>query len=191
MMRVNDSEYRENLSVLELQLTQSNILGVYETGVPLEFNAALHLGCVAVVAPSARKRNLGTGFELDELQARPVVQYEYFSQKSSLQHMLLHHSFDGNTGRGVYSLHLPHDGTCHIWVVNPAARGRREVTSGGAERAWEETAAAVRAELEAEQLGIDIPSMPKFEVAYARSEAQALKAVQRALSNIKDRARYV
>ncbi len=34
----------------------------------------LQLGCVAVVAPSARSRTLGQGFDLSELHMRPVAQ---------------------------------------------------------------------------------------------------------------------
>jgi hypothetical protein len=135
--------HRERLPELELALTGKGMHGVYETGVPPEFNAALQIGCVATLALSARGRNLGAGFDLAELQMRPVVQYEYFSQRSTLRHMLLHHSADAGRGRGVVALHIPADDLCHVWVVNPARAGQREVTGPAAERAWAEVGTSV------------------------------------------------
>lgn len=43
---------------------------IHYSSIPL----SAQLGCVAVVGPSARRRNLGDGFSLAELQMKPVVQ---------------------------------------------------------------------------------------------------------------------
>ena len=58
----------------QVRLSAAGTRGVFEDRLPPELNAALQLGCVAVVAPGARKRTLGAGFELSELSMRPVVQ---------------------------------------------------------------------------------------------------------------------
>lgn len=185
-----ESEYRADLQHLEAVVSHPGVRGVYEARVPPEWTAALSTGCVAVVAPGARRRNLGAGFNLNELQARPVVQYGYFSSGGSvtLRHMTLHHSEDAARGRGVYALHLPADGICHVWVVNPARGGQREVTTGVMERSWNEARDALSSELQqrdAEDEAVELPEAPRCEVTYVRSSEAALKALQKLLARIK------
>jgi len=43
---------------------------------------------------------------------------------------------------------------CHVWVVNPARGGQREVTAPAIERAWQEAQEAARQELEQVGLGV-------------------------------------
>ena len=72
---MDESDFRAALPELEARLATPGVRGVYEERLPPELNAALALGCVAVVAaPAARGRNLGSGFDLSELEMRPVVQ---------------------------------------------------------------------------------------------------------------------
>lgn len=42
---------------------------------------------------------------------------------------------------------------CHIWVVNPARGGQREVNTAAADRVWQEAAEEARAEAEQPQVG--------------------------------------
>jgi DNA polymerase epsilon subunit 1 len=192
-----EADYRAALPRLEGALGAPGIRGVYEARVPPELNAALSAGCVAVVAPGAARRNLGAGFDLSELQMRPVVQYDYFSGGGGggvggggLRHMALHHSEDAAAGRALYALHLPADGACHVWVVNPARGGQKEVNAAAAARAGEDAAAAAAAAAAEEGEGegegdAAPPACPRFEVAYVRSAAAAAKALQRLLARIK------
>ena len=187
---MSEEVYRNVLPKLEAALSHPGVRGVYETRVPPEWTAALSTGCVAVVAPGARGRNLGAGFDLSELQARPVVQYGYFSTPDTppLRHMLLHHSLDAARGRGIYALHLPADGTCHVWVVNPARGGQREITSGMIDRAWNEERDSFSAQMQgtdAEEEPLELPEAPRCEVVYVRNFDVALKALQKLLGRIK------
>ena len=186
-----ESEYRADLQQLEAVVSHPGIRGVFEARVPPEWTAALSTGCVAVVAPGAQRRNLGAGFDLKELQAKPVVQYGYFSSLSSsahLRHMTLHHSEDAARGRAVYALHVPADGVCHVWVVNPARGGQREVTTAVMDRSWNEARDMLSAELQqrdAEEEAVELLEAPRCEVVYARSSEAALKGMQKLLTRIK------
>jgi hypothetical protein len=187
---MSEEVYRAVLPKLEAALSHPGVCGVYEARVTPEWTAALSTGCVAVVAPGGRGRNLGAGFDLSELQARPVVQYGYFSTlgTSPLRHMLLHHSLDAARGRGIYALHLPADDKCHVWVVNPARSGQREVTSGMMDRAWNEERDSFSAQMQgtdAEEEPLELPEAPRCEVTYVRSFDIALKALQKLLERIK------
>ncbi len=187
---MSEEVYRAELPKLEAALSHPGVRGVYEARVPPEWTAALSTGCVAVVAPGGRGRNLGAGFDLSELQARPVVQYGYFSTPDTppLRHMLLHHSLDAARGRGIYALHLPADGKCHVWVVNPARNGQREITSGMMDRTWNEERDSFSAQMQgtdAEEEPLELPEAPRCEVTYVRSFDVALKALQKLLGRIK------
>ncbi|EFN52544.1 hypothetical protein CHLNCDRAFT_26745 [Chlorella variabilis] len=73
-LSVEEEAYRSRLPELQARLAAAGVRGVYEDRLPPELNAALQLGCVAVVAPSARRRNLGAGFDLAELHMKAVAQ---------------------------------------------------------------------------------------------------------------------
>ena len=53
----------------QLQLMGTHIQGVYEDRLALDLHAVLAMGCVVTVAPGARSKPLGEGFQLCELQA--------------------------------------------------------------------------------------------------------------------------
>jgi DNA polymerase epsilon subunit 1 len=71
---MEESAYRSGLPDLQSRLAAVGVRAVYEDRLPPELNAALQLGCVAVVSSAARRRNLGAGFDLSELQMKPVAQ---------------------------------------------------------------------------------------------------------------------
>ena len=104
--------------------------------------------------------------------------------------MTLHAAADPGRGRALYALHLPADGRCQVWVVNPARGGQKELSGGAAERTWAEAAAAAAAEAAAAEGGSgsqapEAAPAPHFEVAYVRSGEAALKAIQRELGRIR------
>ncbi len=66
---MSEPAWHANLSTLSAHLLSSGVaLGAYETRLPLELHAALSLGCVVRVAPTAKSRALGEVYELKELQ---------------------------------------------------------------------------------------------------------------------------
>ncbi len=89
------------------------MVGVYEDRLPPVLNAALALGCVATVLPTARRRNLRDTFALGDLAGRPVVQYDYFT-RSALKHVMVYHSSDMARGRAIYALHVPAGGGVRV-----------------------------------------------------------------------------
>lgn len=51
--------------------------GIYETKVPLDFNAVVELGCVCRVDRNARHRNAQDGWNLSELHMKTTVECSY------------------------------------------------------------------------------------------------------------------
>lgn len=78
---LEEGAYRQQLPELQARLAAAGVRGVWEDRLPPELNAALALGCVAVVAPSARQRSLGAGFDLQELHMKPVAQVSVVGMK--------------------------------------------------------------------------------------------------------------
>ena len=70
--------------VVTLDLSELNFCqGVYETKVPLEFNAIVQLGCVCKVDKTANKRSLQEPWNLSELHMKTTVECAYIEQSIS------------------------------------------------------------------------------------------------------------
>jgi len=54
-----------------------DIEGLYESNMPLDFDAILRLGCTAVIRKEAQKKSMGYGFSVDELEARGSAASNY------------------------------------------------------------------------------------------------------------------
>lgn len=67
-LEMPEAQWQANTTRLALQLMSAGARAVYQGQLPLRLAASLDLGCVAAVAPAARSRQLGEGFELRELQ---------------------------------------------------------------------------------------------------------------------------
>lgn len=209
---LSESYYRSHRSVLESKLANTAVYGVYEARVPPEWSAALSTGCVAVLSPSARGRLFGSGFDVNELCTRPVMEHGYFessshgsNEPSGLKHMTLHYSEDASRGRAVYALHLPLDAMVYMWVVNPATRGgQKEISPSSMEKTWIETRDALLAELLDQgdggggeddddgdsSKGLLRAAPPQCRVTYVRSREKAAKELQKVLVlRVRDRAR--
>lgn len=65
--------------------------GIYETKVPLEFNAILQIGCVCKVDRTAKNRNPQEGWSLAELQMKTTTEYSYLEQ--SITFFYLYHRY--------------------------------------------------------------------------------------------------
>lgn len=176
--------------------------GVYETDVSPVWSAALGLGCTAEPARCLAPTGTGNGanglrLTLEELRTK--VDAEYLTPDSSLpsglQHMFVHHRRDVALGTGLLLFYDPLDCSLALWIVNPAARGRRNqvgddvISPVGVERIGREVAALLETERpQGHQENVVIASN-KVVISHATSNEAALKALQRRLASAKDRAR--
>ena len=94
---------------------QSFDQGIYETKVPLEFNAILQSGCVCKVDKTAKKRNIQDGWSLSELHMKTTTECSYLEQ--SIPFFYLYHSI--SEGRAIYIGYFPASRTISVVVVNP------------------------------------------------------------------------
>ena len=94
---------------------QSFDQGIYETKVPLEFNAILQIGCVCKVDKTAKKRNIQDAWSLSELHMKTTTECSYLEQ--SISFFYLYHSI--SEGRAIYIGYFPASRTISVVVVNP------------------------------------------------------------------------
>lgn len=59
------------------------VQGIYETKVPLEFNAILQIGCVCKVDKTAKVRNVQDGWDMSELHMKTTAECSYLEQAVS------------------------------------------------------------------------------------------------------------
>lgn len=80
-----------NCSIKVIPLTEMLLCfqGIYETKVPLEFNAILQVGCVCKVDKAAKKRNSHDGWNLSELHMKTTTECPYLDQ--SIAFFYLYH----------------------------------------------------------------------------------------------------
>ncbi|DBA81285.1 TPA: hypothetical protein ACH3X2_006902 [Trebouxia sp. C0005] len=191
-----DAEYREQANELAIALSEPHVKGVFEERLPLDLHAALQLGCVTAVIPESRSKSMQDGFDLTDLQMRTTTECSYLAGSGPegmgpLQHVGLFQSHDSSRGRAVYVLALPMEQRAVLIMVSPAASAAKEVTASSAEKSWRE--AATQAAAAAESAGSSQPpqgsTQLQFEVVYVPSTADACKAVQRALTELRQRHR--
>lgn len=59
------------------------VQGIYETKVPLEFNAIVQIGCVCKVDKTAKKRNVQDGWSVSELHMKTTTECTYLDESIS------------------------------------------------------------------------------------------------------------
>lgn len=159
-----------------------DVLGVYESQLPAALQAVLQLGCCAGVARGARKRPLGEGFSLPELEMRTTAAAPYLAEPpgapGALRHVTLYRSEAPDGDRALAALLLPASKRC-LLVVTTRRGGAREVTPASAQRSLRAVEAADPAAAEAARPELD---GLRFEVAYARNASDANAALARALA---------
>ncbi|CAL8464190.1 g3725 [Coccomyxa elongata] len=197
---IAEDEFRRREADVTYALSQPHVRDVWEERMPLALDAALAVGCVAAVAPAVRSRPLSEGFDLTDLQSKTTTECSYLEERapdggSLLRHVALFASQDTSRGRAVYGLHLAPTKRCLLVVVNPAAgAGSREVSIPAAERHWHEAHVSGPAAPDAEDGGrssqqpIAVPEI-EFGIAYVRTAAEAARAVQNALLQLRERHR--
>jgi DNA polymerase epsilon subunit 1 len=161
-----------------------DVLGVFESQLPLQEHAILQLGCCVAVAPTAKRRPLGQGYALGELEMRTTAVCPYDTRR--LRYVALYGAHVGAAGgerRGMFALLMPTGAnTSRCVLVVTQRRGSRDVTPPASARALRAAlggddesavAAALRQAPELEDCS--------FEVVYVRTHQEAASAVARAL----------
>ncbi|WVZ02207.1 hypothetical protein V8G54_023013 [Vigna mungo] len=112
---ISEIQYGEVSKKLATLLADPDIEGIYETKVPLEFNAIIQLGCVCKVDKTANKRSLHEPWNLSELHMKTTTECVYLEQ--SLSFFYLYHSI--SEGRAIYVGYFPASKAITVVVVNP------------------------------------------------------------------------
>lgn len=153
----------------------------------------LQLGCVTMLSKRARRRPLGEGFSLDELEMRTTTEFPYCvggrgggagtqgTQGSqgqaalAFRYVVVYQS--ESDARGVTLLMAPHAGRC-LAVVTQPGRGTRDVGAGLLRR-------ALRAAREEGEAGPETADL-EVSVEYVRKADDAVQRVAQALQDIVD-----
>ncbi|XP_027348237.1 DNA polymerase epsilon catalytic subunit A-like [Abrus precatorius] len=112
---INEVQYREASKTLAALLADPDVEGIYETKMPLEFNAIVQLGCVCKVEKTAKERSLQDPWNLSELHMKTTTECAYLEQ--SLSFFYLYHSI--SEGRAIYVGYFPASKAITVVVVNP------------------------------------------------------------------------
>ncbi|KAI4322394.1 hypothetical protein L6164_022096 [Bauhinia variegata] len=112
---ITEVQFREASKKTEALLADPDVEGIYETKVPLEYNAIVQLGCVCKVDKTAKKRGLQDPWCLSELHMKTTTECAYLEQ--SISFFYLYHSI--SEGRAIYVGYFPASKTISVVVVNP------------------------------------------------------------------------
>ena len=183
---LNEKAYMDHLLDIQAKLMSCpEIYGVYEAQIPLEWTAVVEIGCVARVSPSSRGITTSEGLRLSDLQQESVVKGGYFNKGENLGHALLFQSDDPASGRALFSLYIPWEHKCLIWVIHPVRGGQKDIVSSTLNRIWDETVALCVSEIEDLSEENFDPNRPNYEVSYVSSPEKAIKSVRKAVRSIR------
>lgn len=190
---LTEEVYMRQFVDIQARLVSSpKVFDVYEAQVPPEWVLSVTLGCVSSVVPSSRDKNIGNGLDISDLHMEAIQQEGYFRGDSKLCHNLLYHSEDSSTGRALIGLHLPAERKAHVWIINPARRGQKEVNPAAMSRSWEETVASSLTDMTDVNFPVGVGELdtdaPKFELSYANRK-QAFKDLHKILKTLRTRAK--
>ena len=179
--------YLQHFADIQARLTSSpRIFNVYEAQIPPEWTLSVKLGCVAAVLPASQGKNIGNGVEVSDLTSQTLNREGYFSHGDGLKHAVLYHSEDATTGRALIAMHIPADRKCHLWIINPARGGQKEINPTVLTKSWDDTVASCVSELEdvANENNFD-PEEPRFEMSYFKRKDIATKLIRKALRSFR------
>nr|XP_019702821.2 DNA polymerase epsilon catalytic subunit A isoform X2 [Elaeis guineensis] len=171
---INEDQFRAAKKKLAAHLADPEVEGIYETNMPLEFNAILQIGCVCKVDKAARLRNLQDGWNLSELHMKTTAECSYLEQTISF--FYLYHSM--SEGRAIYVIYFPVSYTIFAVVVNPFQN--KELSSSLLERLFREAC---------QTLSVEPPmaGSATYKVEYVRSIEAGSKLLQRTLIDYRHR----
>ncbi|CAH9070869.1 unnamed protein product [Cuscuta europaea] len=112
---IDEDQFRAESKKLAAHLADPEVEGIYETKVPLEFNAVAQIGCVCKVDKAAKNRNALDCWSLSELQMKTTTECPYLEQ--SISFFYLYHSV--SEGRAVFIGYFPASKMISAVVVNP------------------------------------------------------------------------
>ncbi|XP_042956181.1 DNA polymerase epsilon catalytic subunit A-like [Carya illinoinensis] len=112
---IDEDQFRKYSKKLAALLADPEVEGIYETKVPLEFNAILQIGCVCKVEKTAKKRNVQDGWSLSELHMKTTTECAYLEH--SISFFYLYHSISER--RAICIGYFPASRTIFVVVVNP------------------------------------------------------------------------
>ncbi|KAM7522501.1 hypothetical protein LguiA_012403 [Lonicera macranthoides] len=167
---VDEDQFRTESKKLAAHLADPEVEGVYETKVPLEFNAILQIGCVCKVDKTAKKRNAQNGWSLSELHMKTTTECSYLDQ--SIAFFYLYHSI--SEGRAIYVGYFPISRIISVVVVNPFQN--KELSSHILEKQFREACQALSTQTPIQRDGIS------FKVDYVAYVKDAESFLQRTIN---------
>ncbi|KAL9391175.1 hypothetical protein Peur_015095 [Populus x canadensis] len=171
---IDEDKFRKESKKLAALLADPEVEGIYESKVPLEFNAVIQIGCVCKVDKTAKKRNAQDGWSLSELHMKTTTECSYLEQ--SISFFYIYHSI--SEGRAIYVIYLPALGTVSVVVVNPYQN--KDITPSFLERQFREACQALSIE------AIPPRNSIVFKVDYVGHVKDAEKILQGTISELRD-----
>ncbi|XP_068664091.1 DNA polymerase epsilon catalytic subunit A-like isoform X2 [Aristolochia californica] len=170
----DEAQFKAESRKLAAHLADPEVEGIYETKVPLDFNAILQIGCVCKVDKAAKHRNVQEGWSLSELNMKTTTECSYLDQ--SIPFFYLYHSL--SDARATYVIYFPASGTVFMVVVSPFQN--KEVSPSLLEKLFREACRSLSVE------GPTLGNGTIFKVEYVGLIKDAEKLLQRALSDYRN-----
>ncbi|KAF9594988.1 hypothetical protein IFM89_035761 [Coptis chinensis] len=167
---IDEDQFRAESKKLAAHLADPEVEGIYESKVPVEFNALLQIGCVCKVDRAAKNRNAQDGWSLTELHMKTTTECSYLEQ--SIPFFYLYHSV--SEGRAIYVTYFSASGSVFVVVVNPFQN--RELSSTLLEKHFRDACQALSVEPPSSGSGI------AFKVEYVGHVRDAEKLLQRTIN---------
>ncbi|KAG9455053.1 hypothetical protein H6P81_007957 [Aristolochia fimbriata] len=170
----DEAQFKAESRKLAAHLADPEVEGIYETKVPLDFNAILQIGCVCKVDKAAKHQSIQDGWSLSELHMKTTTECSYLDQP--IPFFYLYHSV--SDGRATYVAYFPASGTIFMVVVNPFQN--REVSSSLLEKLFHDACRSLSVN------GPKLGSGTTFKVEYVALIKDAEKLLQRALNDYRN-----
>eukprot|EP00268_Persea_americana_P026628 TRINITY_DN2608_c0_g1_i2.p1 TRINITY_DN2608_c0_g1~~TRINITY_DN2608_c0_g1_i2.p1 ORF type:complete len:2201 (+),score=389.42 TRINITY_DN2608_c0_g1_i2:181-6783(+) len=166
----DEYQFKAESRKLAAHLADPEVEGLYETKVPLEYNAILQIGCVCKVDRGTTHRNVQEGWSLSELHMKTTAECSYLEQ--AMPFFYMYHSI--SEGRAIYVVYFPSSYTIFVLVVNPFQN--RELSFSLLEKQFREACQALSVNPPSQGNGIT------FKVDYVGTVKDAENLLQRTLS---------
>ncbi|KAG0453679.1 hypothetical protein HPP92_024983 [Vanilla planifolia] len=137
---IDEEQFLAESKKLAIHLADPEVEGIYETKVPLQFNAILQIGCVCKVDKVGKAQNSSDIWNLSELHMKTTAECSYLEQNFSF--FYLYHSL--SEGRAMYAVYFHVSGIVSVVVVNPFLN--KELSSSLLEKQFREAYQAMTSE---------------------------------------------
>ncbi|XP_075520013.1 DNA polymerase epsilon catalytic subunit A-like isoform X2 [Primulina tabacum] len=167
-VKIDEDQFRAESKKLAAHLADPEVEGIYETKIPLEFNAILQIGCVCKVDKTAKKRNFQDGWNVNELHMKTTAECPYLEQ--SISFFYLYHSI--SDGRAMFVGYFPVSSQIFVVVASPFLS--KELSTQMLERQFRESTQASSFQ----------PPMPNERITFKVDYTDNLKDAQMTLQRI-------